>query len=211
MRTLLFTESPMLVYILFYITINVYYKYNNYIVLFIAASLLLLFVYFYRFPLRYEQFKLKPSNENNIIAPSDGTVQEITKDTKGNIIIKVFLAVSDVHVQWCPVAGEVVSIQYIPGTFMPAKFLQKSKYNERNVVLFKTKKNQFVEVKQIAGIIATRISCWINPSQLIKQGEPYGMIKLSSRVDITIPASSKVLVKTGETIYGCQTILATFA
>ena len=68
MRTLLFTESPMLVYILFYITITVNYKYNNYIVLLIASSLLLLFVYFYRFPPRYEQFKLKPLNENNIIA-----------------------------------------------------------------------------------------------------------------------------------------------
>ena len=28
-----------------------------------------------------------------------------------------------------------------------------------------------VQVKQIAGILATRISCWINPTQLIKQAD----------------------------------------
>jgi len=43
---------------------------------------------------------------------------------------------------------------------------------------------QKILVRQIAGLIARRIRCWVREGQHISAGQKYGMIKFGSRVDI---------------------------
>ena len=64
-----------------------------------------------------------------------------------------------------------------------------------------------IALRQIAGIIARRIVCWIKKGQPVLQGQKYGMIKFGSRVDILLPANVQVLVHQGDTVFGGQTVI----
>lgn len=60
-----------------------------------------------------------------------------------------------------------------------------------------------IKVIQIAGFIFRRISNFVNINDTINIGQPIGMIKLSSRVDIIFPKKNiKLLVKENDRLIG---------
>lgn len=199
MKTLLFKESYNVVY-LSIMLIYISYIFKSQKTMYLTLILLSFLIYFYRFPYR------KNYNEG-IISPCDGTIKEIIYNENGTKDIIIFLSVFDVHVQWAPVEGEIIDIKYKNGDFNPAFLLKHSEKNERNIVSIKNK-NGIVHVKQIAGIIARRIVCWLKKNDIVEKGQPYGMIKLSSRVDINIPSNTLLRVKENDKVEGNLTVLA---
>jgi phosphatidylserine decarboxylase len=145
---------------------------------------------------------------NGIIAPSDGVVVSVATDKQGSCTVAVFLSVFDVHVNWIPVDGVIESICYVPGKFLPAYRPKCSEENEHNVLVIKTPDNKIVRVKQIAGIIARRIVCWVSVGDSVAQGSKFGMIRFGSRVEITLDASAIVTVTVGQRVFGGQTVVA---
>jgi phosphatidylserine decarboxylase len=65
-------------------------------------------------------------------------------------------------------------------------------------------------VKQIAGALAKRICNYLNVGQSVKQGEEMGFIKFGSRVDVLLPAGTKVDVVLNQVVQGGVTVLATW-
>ena len=61
---------------------------------------------------------------------------------------------------------------------------------------------------QIAGFIARRIVCYVQPGERLVRGERYGMIRFGSRMEIVVPATAEVLVKPGERTVAGLTKLA---
>ena len=196
MKTLLFQESYIMVIILFILMILFKKLYPLFIIIFIFL------LYFYRFPERSNQYCHK-----TIVSPADGTVSDIQQLPNGYKRVVIFLSPLNVHVQWTPVKGTVTDISYKKGSFHPAFLFKKSDYNERMITTISTNRGN-VYIRQIAGILARRIVNWLSKDQQVERGQPMGMIKLSSRVDIDLPQHTSLLIKKGDHVKGNDTKLA---
>src|SRR5262245_43620472 len=147
-----------------------------------------------------------------IIAPADGKVTDIELIEEPTFFkgparrVSVFLSLFDVHVQRMPYPGEVKFMAYQAGSFAPA-FLKDTHDNESNLIGFTTSRGP-IAVKQIAGILARRIVCWVSLDDKVSQGQHLGLIRFGSRVDLLLPPNVEVLAHVGQQVYGGQTIVA---
>ncbi len=172
----------------------------------IAFVLLAAFmVYFFRDPKR-----VVPTDTNVIVSPADGRVTRVSALEEANensaTLVSIFLSPLDVHINRSPIAGEVTSVAYLRGKFVPATDARASVINEQNVL---TIQGETITVicKQIAGILARRIVCWKRAGDRVALGERIGLIKFSSRTDLILPANVEVLVTVGARVRGGTTII----
>jgi len=157
-----------------------------------AYAVLLILFLFFRSPDRV--FKDQTRSED-ITSPADGTILDIKRHDNGNIVISTFLSVFDVHVQYSPTNGTIVSQQYVKGQFNPAYLMEKSQYNERLKSDILTSNGKIISVIQIAGQIANRIDSYVKPGSLVRKGCRLGMIMFGSRVDIIVQEKDFTLAK----------------
>jgi len=157
--------------------------------------------------------RVGPEDAEAVASPADGKIIKVTREidpVSGEMrqVICVFMNVLNVHVNRMPVSGKVEMIRYIPGKFFNASFDKASKDNERNIVVVTGKGNQRFTMVQIAGLIARRIVCWAEPSDKLKRGERFGLIKFGSRVDLYMPDGYVPLVNVGDKVVAGETALA---
>jgi phosphatidylserine decarboxylase len=164
---------------------------------YIAMALTFFMVLFFRDPER----KVEVS-DTYMISPADGTVIDI-RDRK----VCIFMFLQNVHVNRAPISGKIREITYKKGGYLPA-FCKDSERNERNEFIIHSKYGD-VSVMQIAGTIARRIVSYSRVNDNIEQGQRIGMIRLGSRVDVTIPHDFEIIVRKGERVLAGKTIIAT--
>lgn len=175
----------------------------------VTLALLLFIVSFFRIPNR-----ILTTHEAQIICPADGKVvvieetvdEEYFKDKR--LQVSVFMSPANVHVNRNPLSGEVVYNQYHKGKYLVAWNPKSSTENERHSVVIR-KGNIEVLVKQIAGAVAKRIVNYLEVGQKVQQGQEMGFIKFGSRVDLLLPAGTKLNVKLNEVVKGGVTVIAT--
>jgi len=63
-------------------------------------------------------------------------------------------------------------------------------------------------VRQIAGLVARRVVSRLQAGQRVIQGEPLGLIKFGSRVDVFVPMSYDPLVEKGQRVVSGETPIA---
>jgi len=63
-------------------------------------------------------------------------------------------------------------------------------------------------MRQIAGLLARRVVCYLKEGDRIERGKLMGVIKFGSRVDVLVPESYKVLVQKGDRVRDGLTPLA---
>lgn len=164
-------------------------------------------IYFFRNPAR----KI-PVDENLIVSPADGTVQDVVEVESDDFVkspcrkVIIFLSVFDVHVNRSPIAGEIKIQKYICGRFRPAYKDSVGFENERHLIGIENEKLR-VTVTQVAGILARRIVSWVTLDDKLEKGELYGLIRFGSCTEIVMPASVEVLVKKGDKVRGGESII----
>ena len=105
-------------------------------------------------------------------------------------------------------AGIVEEITYRPGKFIAAFVPKSSEYNECLEIRVKsTSGNREIIVRQIAGMLARRIVCWLAEKELVTAGQKYGMIKFGSRVEILVAQNVQIAVKLHDRVIGGKTVL----
>jgi phosphatidylserine decarboxylase len=182
----------------------------------IAAALLLWFqlVFFFRDPERRI-----PADPNALLSPADGTVTHVGEvddpDFPGGraFRISIFLSVFNVHINRTPRTARVVSLRYIPGSFLDARHPDCSVKNEQLWIdLEEPDSLRFLRVKQISGAIARRIVCWLKMNERVQAGDRFGMIKFGSRTEVLMAASEsiEVLAQVGDRVRGGSTVLLRF-
>ena len=152
--------------------------------------------------------------ENAVLSPADGVVaaneevleNEYFHDKRRQI--SIFMSIYDVHINFFPFNGKVVYYKYHPGKFLLAFNPKSSTDNEHNTIILKDTKGREVLVRQIAGFVARRIVCDLEPGDDVVVGEELGMIRFGSRVDVFLPLEADVKVKIGEKTVGKETVLA---
>jgi len=122
--------------------------------------------------------------------------------------VSIFMSVVSVHVNRAPRAGKIKLVEHRPGKFYPADAEESSERNESNYVLIEDEsaKEAFL-VKQIAGILARRIVCWVKPGDSVQKGERFGMIKLGSRVELFFPKNYIFAVNAGDKVKAGLTVI----
>lgn len=187
------------------------FLYFGLVILAILTGVLSLFIiFFFRDPHRYALIPDKA-----VLTPADGTVIEIRRFEDSNnplggpaVKISVFMSIFNVHINRIPIGGVIKNISYHPGKFFSANLDKASKYNENNRLTIETPDSRKIIVIQIAGLIAKRISCWVNEGDHVDAGQRFGLIRFGSRLEVYLSGDSKITaqvrqkVKAGKTIIG---------
>jgi phosphatidylserine decarboxylase len=170
-----------------------------------------LFALFFRDPER----RLKP-DPCVIYAAADGVVTGIEASVHDQwmpderaIRITTFLGLQNVHVNRSPVTGEVTEVNSVRGGFAPALFA-RSEDNTRTRLAIDGEAGRVVVV-QVAGLLARRISGWVERGEHVAAGQRIGMIHFGSRTDVLLPVgSAEVLVRPGTRVRAGTTPLARY-
>ena len=174
-------------------------------------TVLVLTIRFFRVPI----WRKTTIEEDAVLAPADGVIaaneevmeEEYFHDKRRQI--SIFMSIYDVHINFFPFNGMVTYYKYHPGKFLVAFKPKSSTDNEHNTIILKDKKGREILVRQIAGFVARRIVCDLEPGDEAIAGEELGMIRFGSRVDVFLPLDAEVKVKMGGRTIGKETVLAT--
>ncbi len=135
----------------------------------------------------------------------------IKQDDAGGHRISIFLNIFDVHVNRTPIAGKIACVTYKKGQFRVASGEEASQANEQNVItvdgVVEGQPTRIV-FKQIAGLIARRILCYVKPGDVVEAGQRIGLMKFGSRIDVFLASEWEVTVLPGERVSAASTILA---
>ena len=172
--------------------------------------LLVLTIRFFRVPI----WRKTTIEEDAVLAPADGVIaanEDVMEDEyfhDKRRQISIFMSIYDVHINFFPFDGEVTYYKYHPGKFLVAFKPKSSTDNEHNTIILKDKKGREILVRQIAGFVARRIVCDLEPGDEAIAGEELGMIRFGSRVDVFLPLDADIQVKMGVRTVGKETVLA---
>jgi phosphatidylserine decarboxylase len=176
-----------------------------------AAALPVVFLvfmcYFFRDPER-----TAPRDHGLFVAPADGKVIVIRESDEPEYLhakmmqISIFMSPLNVHVNRAPHEGKVKSVVHTKGAFFAAYRDEASLRNERIDMVLETGYGDIL-VRQVAGFLARRAVCRVKEGDVLQRGEKYGIIKFSSRVDVYLPLSAEVKVKTGDMVRAGETVL----
>jgi phosphatidylserine decarboxylase len=173
----------------------------------IPAALTLFMLYFFRDPDR-----TTIEGSGLVYAPADGRVILVRETVEDEVLhesaieVSIFMSAFDVHVNRSPSEGVVRKVEYYPGRFLAAFREGASKANEHITMLLENDRFKLV-VRQVAGLMARRAVCRAKRGDKLRQGERYGIIKFSSRVDVFLPLNSQVKVKLHDKVRAGETVL----
>ena len=103
-----------------------------------------------------------------------------------------------------------MKMEELPGRFVPAFLGGAKDENHQNRVAIDGPKGRAVVV-QIAGMVARKISPWIEIGESVKTGQRIGLIHFGSRTDVLLPAgSAEPMVRPGDRVRAGQTPIARY-
>ena len=167
---------------------------------------------FFRDPERFD-----PPEPDALVSPADGKVIHVetvmeNPFTEGEAQkISIFMNVFNVHVNRIPCNGKVEKVLYKPGKFYSADSAEGGLENEYCAAVVSTPHGKTVAFVQIAGLIARRIVCWLEPGDKVTRGRRFGLIRFGSRVDLYLPNESQIIVKEGDKVRAAETVLGYLA
>ena len=125
--------------------------------------------------------------------------------------ISIFMSVFNVHVNRIPFGGRVKEVRYHPGKFLAANLDKASLQNEHNAVYLETPDARQLCVVQVAGLIARRIICKVQPGCEVLKGQRYGIICFGSRLDLYLPRDAKIEVAVGDKVKAGSSVIGRLA
>lgn len=213
-------EGYKIIFIVFFVLllslifINYYNPRQTPVHYFLYFSSFLFFVFIVRF-FRNPYRKLLMDN-NVIFSPADGRVVVIEETIENEYLrdkrlqVSIFMSPMNVHKNWYPISGIVEFYKHHSGRFLVAWHPKSSDLNERTTVVIRKDDGTKILVRQIAGAVAQRISCYAKTAKTVTQGHELGFIKFGSRVDLFLPLNTKILVKKGQKVTGNFTVIGEF-
>jgi phosphatidylserine decarboxylase len=174
-----------------------------------AAGVGLLVLLFFRDPPR----RFEGASEV-VVAPADGRITQVSIVEDPEIgpgrfhRIVTFLSVFDVHVQRCPVDGEVVHSELRRGAKLAAFRPEVGEKNEAHTSVLVRPSGDRIGVRQLAGLLARRVVSYLAAGEAVRRGDHLGVIKFGSRVDLFVPESYTVLVAAGARVRNGETPVA---
>ncbi|MBL8848036.1 MAG: phosphatidylserine decarboxylase family protein [Planctomycetaceae bacterium] len=173
-----------------------------------------LIVWFFRNPKRRI-----PTDPQVVVAPADGlidSIQEIDDDAfigEPAVRISIFLSIFNVHINRVPVSCRVVGLKHRRGRFLDARNPESSTQNEQLAIYLEQAGDvrRRMIVRQITGLIARRIVCWLKLQEELSIGQQLGMIKFGSRTELVLPRRGLELdVQVGQSVQAGSSVLGRY-
>ena len=190
-----------------------YFHSHSEAALLITSTVILLTFWLFIVAFFREPRRVKIHDSDLVFSPCDGrvVVTEVVYEDEyikeDMLQISIFMSVTNIHMNWMPVAGEVEYYKYHPGRFLIAWHPKSSTENERTTTVIRMKDGRKVLIRQIAGFVARRIVSYAKPGKHVKQNDRLGFIKFGSRIDVLVPKDSELVVEIGDSVIGSQTPL----
>ncbi|MCR4395974.1 MAG: phosphatidylserine decarboxylase [Candidatus Saccharicenans sp.] len=160
------------------------------------------FIFFFRDPERRP-----PQDQKLVLSPADGRVIKIEEFSHHpeiggpGLVVSIFLSLLDVHFTRSPLAATVTRVDYQPGKFFPAYREEAGSQNEANSLVLATDRGRLF-LKQMVGVAARRIKCYVKPGDRVAAGQKIGLMYFGSRVDLYLPASVELKVSLNQKVKG---------
>lgn len=177
------------------------------------AIVFVLVVRFFRVPIHRKTTIL----HNAVVSPADGIISadEVVMEDEyfheKRRKLSIFMSIYNVHINFFPFDGTVSYYKYHPGKYLVAFKPKSSVDNEHNSIVVQDHEGREVLVRQIAGFVARRIICDLEPGDASIVGEEFGMIRFGSRVDVFLPLDTEVNVHIGQVVHAKSSVLAILA
>ena len=149
-----------------------------------------------------------------VFSGADGVVSDLAEmplpdDRDGDRYhrVSVFMSPLNVHVNRAPIGGEVLRVHHTAGEFHAAFRDHASEHNERNLIVLNDTQGRSHAIVQIAGYLARRIVCRLQPHDMISQGERIGLIMFGSRGEHYVPQVYRIVVKLGDRVRAGESVL----
>jgi phosphatidylserine decarboxylase len=161
--------------------------------------------------------RIIPTTPGAVVSPADGKVIRIETVSGSQIYpgdctkISIFMSVFNVHVNRIAHEGRVLDVDYRPGSFVAADKDDASSANEQNRLTIETADGRQIVMVQVAGLIARRIICRVQPGDGVSRGQRFGMICFGSRLDVYLPPDTDTAVSIGDKVTAGTSILATLS
>lgn len=165
---------------------------------------------FFRYPPRTFQGDML----HDVIAPSDGTIVTIEEVYEPDYFkdhrlqISIFMSVTNVHAQWCPLSGDILKVSHEDGRFKKAYLPKSSNENERSTIVIKSDAGPIIMMRQVAGAVARRIVTYLEAGERSEINGELGFIKFGSRIDVFLPIGTEITVKIGDKVKGNTSTIA---
>lgn len=179
------------------------------IVTLVLLGVTLFVLMFFRDPERFI-----PEDPFAVVSPADGKIiiAERVTDTRFAdeqlYKISIFMNVFNVHVNRVPFSGRIERVRHVPGQFLAADNDSAHLKNEYCAVDLITGTGTKLRFVQIAGLVARRIICRLEPGDQVQRGQRFGLIRFGSRVDLYLPADCQPAVQVGQKVRAAESILA---
>jgi phosphatidylserine decarboxylase len=202
----------------------------------IAASAAVAFgiamIYFWRDPER-----TPPQDPDVILAPADGAVlyiqtidqgatplvskggrrfliEELTGNglfAAGATVVGIEMNLLNVHVNRCPIGGQVTLLQRIPGQFVSLRQKEAPFVNTRVTTVIAAPQLTLATV-QIASRLVRRVESYLTPGQNVNAGQRLGRIRFGSLVAVVLPPGDdiRIAVQVGDAVTAGVSILARY-
>ncbi len=168
----------------------------------------LAFLFFFRDPQRSV-----PPGEHLVVSPADGkvlAVEALTEHPEFPVEvnrISIFLSLYDVHIVRSPLSAEVISVEYHLGKFLPAYKEEAGRVNESNTLVL-AGENILCVLKQIVGVAARRIKCYVGEKDRVARGQKIGLMYFGSRVEVHLPRDVTIKVGLNQKVKAGETVIA---
>ncbi|MCF8062094.1 MAG: phosphatidylserine decarboxylase family protein [Deltaproteobacteria bacterium] len=176
---------------------------------FVLGLLTCFVVYFFRDPERTPE-----ASDGAVISPADGKVLAAAVRTddrnplgRSCVQVSIFMSLFNVHVNRMVADGTVKDLRYHPGRFFSADLDKASEQNERSELTLETLDGRTLVVVQVAGLVARRIVCWVEPGDRVTAGRRFGLIRFGSRLDVFLPEDTKIVVEPGNKVRAGESVL----
>lgn len=126
-------------------------------------------------------------------------------------VIGVEMSFMDVHVNRCPIGGQVKLLEPIEGKFISLRKDEAPFVNERFTTIIENDALR-VGVVQVASRLVRCIRNYLTPEKMVQAGERLGVIRFGSLVAVIVPKQENVLltVKPGDRVTAGVSILARY-
>jgi phosphatidylserine decarboxylase len=195
-----------------------------------ALAFSLMVLCFWRDPER-----IPPERDGVVLSPADGKVLYVSNVDEGSTplvtksgrdyllreltgtnllasaaqVIGVEMNLLDVHVNRCPIAGQVRLLKHIEGKFVSLRKDEAPFVNARLTTIIENA-SLTLAVVQVASRLVRRIESYLSAGETVSAGQRLGVIRLGSLVAVVLPEREdvRIEVKPGDRVTAGISVLA---
>lgn len=143
------------------------------------------------------------------LVPGDSAGQHVWQ--QGAHVIGIEMNLLNVHVNRCPIAGQVRLVERTAGRFISLRRAEAPFVNERLTTVIEGPELT-VAVVQVASRLVRRIEGYLAPSQTVAAGQRLGRIRFGSLVAVVLPRRPdvRIAVQPGDAVLAGRSLLARY-